>query len=364
MTQLWVGNTVIWKDEESLMSDVKQMTGKQPKSCWFAKDKSTGTHLNYGFLVFASKNDAAEVIRLLNGTEVPNSNGNKFKLGWGNTTFESDADTIAKAEGFSCYVGGLPSSVKESELLEFFKRYFPNAINARLIRDEKGNSKGYGFIKFNKHQEVIDAIQTLNNVNFKGHPLKVKEGTQNRVSTNENNSLDVKNTTLFITNIDPDVVKEETLLQNFHQYGNVLSVKIDPNNQSWATVVMETHTSAESAKNALSGSQFGGTTKAVIEWGKAIDDAPDTKQTIVVPILNPPKISKKKQAAFFNEENTNKVVNIMRIFSEQNRQKPLEKSNPIIANRMAASSSLDLSLQYESCLYSQNVPEEAKFWYY
>lgn len=363
MTQLWVGNTNIWKDEESLMNDVKSMTGKQPKSCWFAKDKATGSLLNYGFLVFPSKDDAAEVIRLLNGTDVPDHSGNKFKLGWGSNTFDSDADTMAKAEGFSCYVGGIPSDVKDSEILEFFRRYFPSAINARLIHDEKGNSKGYGFVKFSKHHEVLAAINTLNNVKFNGHILKVKEGTQNRISAAEN-IIDAKNTTLFISNIDPEIVKEETLLQNFRTFGKVLSATIDSSNQSWATVVMETHQAADSAKTALNGSKFGGSTKAIIEWGKVIDDHLDKKENIAVPILKSPKLSKKKQAEFFNDENTNKVVELMRVYSEHQRQAPLAYADPAMANRKSAQTALKMSMNYNMKDFRDIVPPGVKFWYY
>jgi hypothetical protein len=145
---------------------------------------------------------------------------------------------------------------------------------------------------------------------------------------------------LFIRDIDPEVVTEHTLLQNFRPYGNVLRVKIVPEHPDWANITMETHVEAECAKNALQGSRFGGNTKCDIQFGRAVDETSVQKTQITVPVLKPRKASKKLQAQFFDDAGIERVVETIQAFAELGRVAALEMVDPVVANRTAARAAL------------------------
>ncbi|KAH0788817.1 polyadenylate-binding protein RBP45B isoform X2 [Histomonas meleagridis] len=363
MAQLWVGTTEIWESEEQLMNIVRQQTGIAPLACWFSRNKETGTLDGYGFIQFNNISDAATVLRLLQGAPIPNMPNAQFKLNWSSTKGSSDVNTIRQATGYSVYVGNLPISVNESRLLEFFRRYFHSVISARLIKGTDGISKGYGFVKFNTQKEVDDAIRLLNGSTEFGRGIKVSEATGNRVHM-EPNKIDASNTTLIVQNIDPEIVKEETLFQHFKPYGNVLSVKFIPDHPDWANVTMETSVQAESAKNALQGTRFGGTTKCEIQFGRPSEDPLVTVPEVTVPVIKPPKVSKKFQAKFFNETGVDRVLDVIQRYAESNRDNTIINADPTISNRIYSQRISKENLLMECESYTDTIPSSIKSWYY
>ena len=362
MSQLWVGTTEIWESEEQLMRVVKQETGIAPLACWFSRNKETGTLEGYGFIQFNNTSEAATVLRLLQGAPIPNKPNAQFKLNWSSTKGSSDINTVRQATGYSVYVGNLPISVDESRLLQFFRRYFQSAISARLIKGTDGISKGYGFVKFNTQKEVDNAIRILNGSTEFGRGIKVSEATGNRVHM-EQNKIDSSNTTLIVQNIDPEIVKEETLFQHFKPYGNVLSVKFIPEHPDWANVTMETSVQAESAKNALQGTRFGGTTKCEIQFGRPSEEALP-KIEVTVPVIKPPKLSKKFKAKFFNEAGIDRVIDVIQRFAESNRDNTIMNADPSLANRAYSQQIFGESLLMQWNTYTDKIPLSIRNWYY
>jgi len=365
MSQLWVGMTELWDREEDLINDVRRLTGITPKSCWFVRDRSTGGTMNYGFLTFGSVTEASEVMKLLKGSSIPNKPSYFFNLNWGTQKNEAgDIDAQSRADGFSIYVGNLPSDVNDQKLLEFIRSYVPGAINARLIY-QQGISRGFGFVKFGTHQEVIDCIKKVSGSTYFGRPLKVNEASQNRAHSSDLN-VDSSNTTLFISDIDPLVVKEDTLLHHFKSFGNVLKVRIDPDHPSWATIKMETHVAAESAKTALQGSRFGGTTACIIKWGRSVEDAiTDKAPHVTVPVLKPLKNTRKLHPEFYNEAGIHRVIDVIQRSAENNRQMPLNNTNTQFMNREFNMDYMKYSVSlFEWREFSSSIPHSKRFWYY
>ena len=385
MTQLWVGNTEFWENEDRLLNIVRMLTKITPKSCWFARDRSNNRLQNYGFLDFATKEEAAEVLRMLKGKPVPDSPGVCFYLKWGsnktshhssNTNFSPASNSMhiqtqqnahsgqdqsgMKQDGYSCYVGNLPLSVNDSKLLELFKRYFPSVQKAKVIYMNRV-SKGYGFVKFGSHEEVLEAIRTLNNTPAFGEkPIKVSEASQNYIKTG-GDLLESNNTTLSLSDIDYSVVDEDVLLKHFRGYGNVVSVRIEPCHRSWATVVMETHSAAESAKNALQGSQFGGSTKVLINWGKVADD--DSKKNVNAAIFTPPMPKPQDISAFVTEDNIDKIVDAMQNYAEQQRTNPILCSNHLEYNKRVSRNCVSTNKLFATKLISDHL-QKTKYWFY
>ena len=360
---LWIGNTDLWDSEEQLMVQIREITGLTVKSCWFPKDRQTGNKLNYGFLEFSNLNEAGEALRKLKGSYIPHTNGKRFTVNWGSYKQNStDQETLQRAEGFSCYVGNLPNYVDDEKLLDYFKQFFPNVLNAHIVYSN-GVSKGYGFVKFNTHEEVIAAIKKLNNTTDFGRSLRVNEGTQNRVTP----SKDVieTNKTLFISDLDPTVVNEEVLRSQFSLYGKVTSIKFDENQPSWATIVMEDHGQAESAKNALQGARFGGLTKCLINWGRLIQETPRYPQrstSFSLPIFKESKSTNQEISDFCTNQNIHNIINAIQYNGTKERISPLKYLNHDYSNKNFSKHKITSYQKLQQ--YSSQMPHTTKFWYF
>lgn len=362
--QVWVGNADLWSTEESLIDDVQKATGIHVKRCWFGIDRQTGKKKNFGFVEFENQMEAAEALRLLGNSIIPSIKSKRFLVNWGaGNKPKNDAEILQKADGYVCYVGNLPNYIDDQKLLEYFRQSFPNAINARIIYN--GNvSKGYGFVKFNTHVEVIEAIKRFNNSRDFGHSLRVCEGSKNRIDT-QTEASDTKNTTLFVSDLDPTIVDEQILKTNFSVYGTVISVKIDPEKPSWATIKMDSHETAESAKNALQGARFGGMTKCMINWGKSIEESTYSKaQRITAPEIKPQKPTKKMHADFFNAKNVHRIIDYIQQNAEIERKYPIPEHDPINSNAAYGTGMLKSRVMFGTQLFTDKIPEDQQFWFF
>ena len=73
------------------------------------------------------------------------------------------------------YVGNLPYSATEETILSKFAAC-GTVESVKLITDrDTGRSKGFGFIEMGSEAEARAAIETLNNTDFDGRPLRVNE---------------------------------------------------------------------------------------------------------------------------------------------------------------------------------------------
>ena len=77
--------------------------------------------------------------------------------------------------GRKLYVGNLPYSATEQDLLDKFA-VFGTVKSAKLITDrDTGQTKGFGFIEMMSEAEAHVAIDSLNGTDYDGRPMKVNE---------------------------------------------------------------------------------------------------------------------------------------------------------------------------------------------
>ncbi|NTW56133.1 MAG: RNA-binding protein [Chlorobiaceae bacterium] len=73
------------------------------------------------------------------------------------------------------YIGNLPYSVSEDDLREAFSQ-FGQVNSANIITDKfSGRSKGFGFVDMPSDSEGREAIDAMNDKDFKGRTIKVNE---------------------------------------------------------------------------------------------------------------------------------------------------------------------------------------------
>ncbi|MBB6430143.1 RNA recognition motif domain-containing protein [Algisphaera agarilytica] len=73
------------------------------------------------------------------------------------------------------YVGNLPYSVEEEDLVEYFKQWGP-VERATLVFDrETGRPRGFGFVEMDDAESAQKAIEEAHGKEFQGRPLTVNE---------------------------------------------------------------------------------------------------------------------------------------------------------------------------------------------
>jgi RNA recognition motif-containing protein len=77
--------------------------------------------------------------------------------------------------GKKLYVGNLPYSVGDSELLRLFEAH-GSVVSAQVIMDrDTGRSKGFGFVEMGNDSEAQTAIAEMNGREVDGRSLTVNE---------------------------------------------------------------------------------------------------------------------------------------------------------------------------------------------
>ncbi|KAG0521381.1 hypothetical protein BDA96_08G155600 [Sorghum bicolor] len=76
------------------------------------------------------------------------------------------------ARGTEVFVGGLPRSATESMLREIFSSC-GEIIDVRIMKDQNGHSKGYGFVRFSKREYANTAKRQKNGIELQGKRLDV-----------------------------------------------------------------------------------------------------------------------------------------------------------------------------------------------
>jgi RNA recognition motif-containing protein len=72
------------------------------------------------------------------------------------------------------YIGNLPYQINEDSLREVFAA-IGEVQSVRIITDETGRSKGFGFVEMTSDEDADKAISSLNGTSLKGRNIIVNE---------------------------------------------------------------------------------------------------------------------------------------------------------------------------------------------
>ncbi|XP_054729194.1 protein elav isoform X2 [Anastrepha obliqua] len=126
-----------------------------------------GQSLGYGFVNYVRPQDAEQAVNVLNGLRLQNKT---IKVSFARPS--SDA-----IKGANLYVSGLPKNMTQPELEAIFAP-FGAIITSRILQNAGNDSqtKGVGFIRYDKREEATRAIIALNGTTPSGctDPIVVK----------------------------------------------------------------------------------------------------------------------------------------------------------------------------------------------
>lgn len=115
----------------------------------------------------------------------------------------------------SLFLGNLSMFISEADIVALFSKHIfgddipDEAIEAKIIRTDKGASLGYGFINMRSEAEAENAMKELNGKQFHGRPLQINWAVRNikKIATTPEvdiaviNSVHVKFSTLNVRNL-------------------------------------------------------------------------------------------------------------------------------------------------------------------
>ena len=216
---LWMGGILPGMTESQIMDSFK-FFNVFPINIKFIRDKKKNKNKSFCFVTFKSFEDANNVLHHLNGKKIPNTEI-IFRLNWAD--YQGSNKTV--------YVGGLHPNVTKDDLISFFRLQYKSVYNARIILDENGMSRGFGFVVFKSEEDYYKCLKEMNGVYFYGNFIKVNEqikkedeNTNKKMKgnimnnlRNVNNNIYIKNNNMIninnITNIN-DIMIQNNIINN------------------------------------------------------------------------------------------------------------------------------------------------------
>jgi len=80
----------------------------------------------------------------------------------------------AHRPGFQVYVNNFPWSTTWQDLRELFSKY-GEVAHASVVRDNSGRSRGFGSVRFVREEDMLAAIDGLNDTEYNGRTLTVRK---------------------------------------------------------------------------------------------------------------------------------------------------------------------------------------------
>uniref|UniRef100_A0A1I7T258 Polyadenylate-binding protein n=1 Tax=Caenorhabditis tropicalis TaxID=1561998 RepID=A0A1I7T258_9PELO len=143
---------------------------------------SDGKSRGFGFVAFAQPEEAEAAVQALNESVVEGSD-QKLHVCRAQKKSERHAELkkkheqhkverMQKYQGVNLYVKNLDESVDDEALKKQFES-FGNITSAKVMTDENGRSKGFGFVCFEKPEEATTAVTEMNSKMVCSKPLYV-----------------------------------------------------------------------------------------------------------------------------------------------------------------------------------------------
>ncbi|ONK59382.1 uncharacterized protein A4U43_C08F5860 [Asparagus officinalis] len=198
-------------------------------SCKVASD-SSGKSRGYAFVQFEHEESAQKAISQLNGMLF-----NNRKVYVGLFIRRQERDRVNGSPKFTnVFVKNLSESVTKDNLIEMFKECGP--INSAIVMtDEKGNSRGFGFVNFDNHEDAAVAVEKFNGkvynekLLYVGRAQKKAEREAELRAKYEQERYGrlqkLQGANLFLKNLD-DTCDDEKLFDLFSKFGTITSCKV------------------------------------------------------------------------------------------------------------------------------------------
>ncbi|CDO54686.1 hypothetical protein DV451_001571 [Geotrichum candidum] len=160
-------------------------------SATLAKD-AEGASRGFGFVNFESHDAATAAVEALDGSELK---GKKLYVGRAQKKYEREEELKKQHEaarieksnkyvGVNLYIKNLDDTIDDEKLREVFAPH-GTITSAKVMTDDHGKSKGFGFVCFSTPEEATKAVAEMNQYMLAGKPLYVALAQRKDVRRNQ-----------------------------------------------------------------------------------------------------------------------------------------------------------------------------------
>ncbi|KAK4569884.1 Spliceosome-associated protein 49 [Recurvomyces mirabilis] len=130
------------------------------------KDRVTGIHQGFGFVEFASEDDADYAAKIMNqirlwGKPIRVNKASADKRTGPGGTAENAGIGGGAGVGADLFIGNLDPLADEKTLYDTFSRFGPLINAPKIARDDGGVSKGYGFVSYADFESSDGAVEKM-----------------------------------------------------------------------------------------------------------------------------------------------------------------------------------------------------------
>ncbi|XP_059837008.1 embryonic polyadenylate-binding protein-like isoform X3 [Hypanus sabinus] len=199
-------------------------------SCKVVSDESGSK--GYGFVHFETQEAANQAIETMNGMLL---NDRKVFVGHFKSRKERAMELGNKAHEYTnIYVKNFGEAMSSSRLRDIFS-IFGKTLSVRVMTDQYGHSKGFGFVNFEKHEDARKAVAKMNGKEINSRPVYVGRAQKKAERQNElrrkfelmkqERSSRYLGVNLYVKNLH-DSIDDEHLRKEFAPYGTITSAKV------------------------------------------------------------------------------------------------------------------------------------------
>ncbi|KAM5135690.1 embryonic polyadenylate-binding protein isoform 2-T3 [Mantella aurantiaca] len=199
-------------------------------SCKVACDENGSR--GYGFVHFETQEAASRAIRVMNGMLL---NDRKVFVGQFKSRKEREMEYGSKLMEFTnVYIKNFGEDMTDEKLKELFSA-FGNTLSVKVMVDDSGRSRGFGFVNFGNHEEAQKAVTEMNGKEINGRMVYVGRA-QKRIERQtelkrrfeqikQERISRYQGVNLYVKNLD-DGIDDEKLRKEFSPYGTITSAKV------------------------------------------------------------------------------------------------------------------------------------------
>uniref|UniRef100_A0A915HQB9 RRM domain-containing protein n=1 Tax=Romanomermis culicivorax TaxID=13658 RepID=A0A915HQB9_ROMCU len=201
-------------------------------SCKVATDEESGSK-GYGFVHFETEEAAQRAIEKVNGMLL---NGKKVFVGKFMPSSQRLREMGESARKFTnVYVKNFGEEIDDEKLKEMFEKFGP-ILSSKVMSEESGKSRGFGFVAYENPEDADKCVKELNESLLpSGRKLYVgraQKKTERQAELKRRHELikmermqRFQGVNLYVKNLD-DHIDDEQLRKAFEVYGTITSAKV------------------------------------------------------------------------------------------------------------------------------------------
>ncbi|XP_032741791.1 polyadenylate-binding protein 1-like [Rattus rattus] len=186
----------------------------------------------HGFVHFETEEAAERAIEKMNGMLL---NDRKVFVGRFKSRKEREAELGTRTKEFTnVYIKNFGDRMDDKTLNGLFGR-FGQVLSVKVMTDEGGKSKGFGFVSFERHEDAQKAVDEMNGKELNGKHIYVGPA-QKKVDRHielkrkfeqvtQDRGIRYQGINLYVKNLD-DGIDDERLQKEFSPFGTITSTKV------------------------------------------------------------------------------------------------------------------------------------------